>query len=800
MAADINALNQEIADLRKQLGEKPLTPFDPKDLDKALLTVRALRQEFREASSDLDYISKSFKDTVNEMSKQNTHYNTAKKSINGIADISKQLVDYRRGETSLNEKQLKNLQNQARVKFEELKLAINIGQLNQKDLEAAQAALDEKDAFNAALNRTLVLQEQVNKEVGLLGAGLEGAGKFLEKMGFAGIAKPISDAIQKTKDARFQIKLNQDAIAENIKEYEDLSKLLRPLTKQEVDRKRELLKQKETLEDQNKELDKQTNKYKNIANSLKEQFTFANAVDFVFTNIASSFLKLNEAQTEFTRETGRNIPHLDTINSSLISSVDYIKTATSLTQQFGFAADAVFSKDTIEAASKLQVLMGMSAEEAGNAAVLSKMNGSELKDQSQSVLDQVGAYNLTNKSALNNKTILKDVYATSQTIQLSLGGSTKKITDANIAARALGLSLKEVEGISDSLLDIESSIASEFEAEVITGKQLNLEAARYYALQNDLEGVAKEIGNNQEVLNTFAKGNRIEQEAIAKAMGLSKDQISKMIYAKELDNNVTKEQAALNAGMKLEDLERLTVQESITKSMEKMGSALAGPLETLASMLDNMSQFSGIITTVIGSMIVLKTITSTILGIEKSIAAYKAISTARTAAMASLEAAVTTAKTAQNATDLRGLALGKSKLVQLAAQAALWALSNPIMALVGLATAAVVGVAAYSYFSKAGDVNSPADGKTQISTKEGGLFELSKNDDLVAFPGASKALNSKNAPVIVNQTAPQQQSQAIDYDKMAQAMSRVKVQTNLDGVRVSSELQKAPLGIATRKI
>jgi chlorite dismutase len=172
-------------------------------------------------------------------------------------------------------------------------------------------------------------------------------------MGFAGIAKPISDAIQKTKDARFQIKLNQDAIAENIKEYEDLSKLLRPLTKQEVDRKRELLKQKETLEDQNKELDKQTNKYKNIANSLKEQFTFANAVDFVFTNIASSFLKLNEAQTEFTRETGRNIPHLDTINSSLISSVDYIKTATSLTQQFGFAADAVFSKDTIEAASKL---------------------------------------------------------------------------------------------------------------------------------------------------------------------------------------------------------------------------------------------------------------------------------------------------------------------------------------------------------------------------------------------------------------------------------------------------------------
>jgi hypothetical protein len=102
--------------------------------------------------------------------------------------------------------------------------------------------------------------------------------------------------------------------------------------------------------------------------------------------------------------------------------------------------------------------------------------------------------------------------------------------------------------------------------------------------------------------------------------------------------------------------------------------------------------------------------------------------------------------------------------------------------------------------SPAGDISAPATGKTQVSTREGGLFELSKNDDLVAFPGASKALNNKNQPLIVNQTAPQQQSQAIDYDKMAQAMSRVRVQTNLDGVRVSSELQKAPLGMATRKI
>ena len=102
--------------------------------------------------------------------------------------------------------------------------------------------------------------------------------------------------------------------------------------------------------------------------------------------------------------------------------------------------------------------------------------------------------------------------------------------------------------------------------------------------------------------------------------------------------------------------------------------------------------------------------------------------------------------------------------------------------------------------SPAGDISSPASGRTQVSTREGGLFELSKNDDLVAAPGLVNKLNSQSQPLIVNQPASVQQPPSIDYDKMALAMSRVQVQTNLDGVRVSSELQKAPLGMATRKI
>ena len=86
--------------------------------------------------------------------------------------------------------------------------------------------------------------------------------------------------------------------------------------------------------------------------------------------------------------------------------------------------------------------------------------------------------------------------------------------------------------------------------------------------------------------------------------------------------------------------------------------------------------------------------------------------------------------------------------------------------------ALAAGATAYAFLSsKAGDVNSPADGKTRISTKEGGLFELSPKDDIVAAPGASKALEMAakgggNTTTIVQQaptpttTLPQNNEQA----------------------------------------
>ena len=87
-------------------------------------------------------------------------------------------------------------------------------------------------------------------------------------------------------------------------------------------------------------------------------------------------------------------------------------------------------------------------------------------------------------------------------------------------------------------------------------------------------------------------------------------------------------------------------------------------------------------------------------------------------------------KAASAVKDVGGLAIAAAK------SAAMTPVVGPLLAAAAGAAALALG---YKFLS-AGDVNSPADGKTQISTKEGGLFELSNNDDIVAAPGASKAL------------------------------------------------------------
>ena len=328
--------------------------------------------------------------------------------------------------------------------------------------------------------------------------------------------------------------------------------------------------------------------FKNIGSSMKENLLDPTVlVSAAVGLIVKGFASLNQAQTDFGRETGRTASRWDATSTSVTTLSDYIKTATDLTKQLGFQADLIFTSKTLQEATEMVELMGMSSEEAGKLAMLSKLNGTELKKANESVIKTAGNFNKTNRTAISQKQILSDVANTSNVIAVNLGGNASKIAQANLEARKFGLSLEKSEQIASSLLDFESSISSEIEAELLTGKDLNFEKARLLALNGETAELTKEIGQNQDIISAYTSGNRLQQESIAKSIGLQREDIAKMIIDQKSQLGLTDEQVQKASGMNEEDFKRLSVQESINKSISKMGEALAGPLEMLASMAEH---------------------------------------------------------------------------------------------------------------------------------------------------------------------------------------------------------------------
>ena len=147
--------------------------------------------------------------------------------------------------------------------------------------------------------------------------------------------------------------------------------------------------------------------------------------------------------------------------------------------------------------------------------------------------------------------------------------STKELANAVSTAKALGMELSDVEGIADSILQFESSIEKELEAELLLGKNINLEKARQAALNNDLATVAEEIAKQAGSAAEFGQMNRIQQQALADAVGMSREELAKSLFIQEQIGNLTGEEYELRKAQ-IEKLEAEGLsQKEIAKQLGK---------------------------------------------------------------------------------------------------------------------------------------------------------------------------------------------------------------------------------------
>ena len=411
----------------------------------------------------------------------------------------------------------------------------------------------------------------------------------------------------------------------------------------------------------------------------------------------------------------------------------------SLGAQVGFTDDQI--KNQVTLTKKLH----LSAEEAANLNRYSVLTGKDTKKITTGILDNVAALEKETGIRLNGQKIVQEVAKVNGQLGAQYGFNTKKIAEAVIQAKKLGLTLEETKNIAGQLLDFESSIEAELEAELMTGKNLNLEQARLLALQGDSAGAVAEMAKQFGTAEEFSAMNVLQQQSLAKAVGMTADQLANSLRERETLNALGAEnikqleeegrldelKGTKNGEFLLKQYQQQSAadkfQEAMVKIQSTIGTLVEGPLggfiDGLASVLNSATAIKGIMVAI--GVITAANFAKSILSITTQIGLQKAL----------------------NRQNVKGAA---TSAVETAAEAGKSVSKIPV---VGgfLAIGLMAGIIGYimGQLSKAksvGDISSPSMGKTMVSTKEGGLFELSQNDDLVAAPGAVDALNSATSP------------------------------------------------------
>lgn len=210
---------------------------------------------------------------------------------------------------------------------------------------------------------------------------------------------------------------------------------------------------------------------------------------------------------------------------------------------------------------------GLSAEQTSTMAKNMLVAGQSSTEFATQALGAAEALEMQNGVNLQNQAIMKDIADLTATQFLNLKGQPDLIGRTAAQVRRLGLSFATVEGIMGNLLNFEDSISNELEAELLLGRQLNLEKARAAALNNDYSTVAAEISKEIGSAAEFSKMNRIQQEALAKSVGMSVDDLGKM-----LKEQVALEKAGFaSADAREKEYQRLKAIYGQQKALEMIG-------------------------------------------------------------------------------------------------------------------------------------------------------------------------------------------------------------------------------------
>jgi len=457
-----------------------------------------------------------------------------------------------------------------------------------------------------------------------------------------------------------------------------------------------------------------------------------------------SFLELDKAAEDYRKTSGMTVKQTEHLaHQAHEIEVAYRGAGVELKHIFDVSNDLAnvfgdmthFSTATYAALGGIQARTGVTSETAAKVQGVFEQVAGYSGETAASLQQQIAS--LAQQGKVSPKEVLEDIADNAEATSTFFKGDVTALKNQVIQAHQLGTTLTKVAATAEKLLDFENGIEDELVAATFVGGQFNLSTARGLAYAGKTVEAQEEILNQLNQGIGFKNQDIFAQKALAKAAGMSIEDINKQLIMKEKLHHLSGEdkknaEAAISSGLDItnlndEQLKQKTDEfikgQKITGQVTEMGNMFAGIVATVGGALVPLFSAIGpilevamipiqfmasLIGTIVSNMYILVPLVA-LLGIHFAAAAVKA----GTLSIKSLKTAI------------GGIWESFSKI--------------PLGIGIPLAIAATAGLV--SMYNKVGDVKSPAKGKTQVSTKEGGLFTLSPNDDLVAAPGAASKLD-----------------------------------------------------------
>jgi hypothetical protein len=484
--------------------------------------------------------------------------------------------------------------------------------------------------------------DKFNKELDKTEDRLKASGDILDDSVIKGLAKAVAEARNlaeplasatslTSKLNKLQVENESLIIRRKVAEESYIKALKKGVDKGELNNLNKLsaeLKINQSLEDQLRTLQGIAETQEKVTEELKKQNSLANVIknaakdtfkDYtklfsvagIFQTIVEGALRFDKTSAEIGKNIGYGAGQAGLMAAKMqgiaLSSSNINVTMKNASEAMGELNTATglvanYSKDTLVTQIMLTKQFGLTGEEAAGIYKFSVLTGKS----SEKVNDEmVGAFVATrnaSKVGVDFKKTMAEASKVSGQLAANLQNNPAKIVAAVVQMKALGTSLEQTKNQGASLLNFESSISKELDAELLTGKQLNLEKARAAALSGDQVTLAEELNKNVGTLADYQKMNVLQQDALADAVGLTSDQLADQLAKQKLAQESGKSLAQITKEEALEAQKRQDIQKKFNALLEKVqdligniGVLFQPVLFVLGKITDNAFVFYGLL-------------------------------------------------------------------------------------------------------------------------------------------------------------------------------------------------------------